>query len=70
MRDLDLVNETKFVHELFLVYFVNFIYNFYISVSQTPGRGPVPGPGINYTGSWEARGNHNMLQDLISPVDN
>ena len=22
----------------------------YISVSQPPGRGPVPGPGINYTG--------------------
>ena len=21
-----------------------------ISVSQPPGRGPVPGPGINYTG--------------------
>jgi len=23
---------------------------FYTSVSQPPGRGPVPGPGINYTG--------------------
>jgi len=23
---------------------------FYSSVSQPPGRGPVPGPGINYTG--------------------
>jgi hypothetical protein len=23
---------------------------FYISVSQTPDRGPVPSPGINYTG--------------------
>jgi len=22
----------------------------YYSVSQPPGRGPVPGPGINYTG--------------------
>jgi len=22
----------------------------YSSVSQPPGRGPVPGPGINYTG--------------------
>jgi len=25
----------------------------YISVSQPPGRGPVPGPGINYTGPQE-----------------
>ena len=25
----------------------------YISVSQPPGRGPVPGPGINYTGQRE-----------------
>jgi hypothetical protein len=25
----------------------------YISVSQPPGRGPVPGPGINYTGPRE-----------------
>jgi hypothetical protein len=25
----------------------------YSSVSQTPGRGPVPGPGINYTGPQE-----------------
>ena len=25
-----------------------------ISVSQPPGRGPVPGPGINYTGAREA----------------
>ena len=25
----------------------------YISVSQSPGRGPVPGPGINYTGPRE-----------------
>jgi len=24
------------------------------SVSQPPGRGPVPGPGINYTGPREA----------------
>jgi len=23
------------------------------SVSQPPGRGPVPGPGINYIGPWE-----------------
>jgi len=23
----------------------------YTSVSQPPGRSPVPGPGINYTGS-------------------
>ena len=40
------------------------------SVSQPPGRGPVPGPGINYTGPREARGNYNMLQDITSPVDN
>ena len=26
---------------------------FYDSVSQPPGRGPVPGPGINYTGPRE-----------------
>jgi len=25
----------------------------YISVSQPPGRGPVPGPSISYTGSRE-----------------
>ena len=25
----------------------------YLSVSQPPGRGPVPGPGINYTGPRE-----------------
>ena len=25
----------------------------YTSVSQPPGRGPVPGPGINYTGPLE-----------------
>jgi len=25
----------------------------YCSVSQPPGRGPVPGPGINYTGPRE-----------------
>ena len=25
----------------------------YIGVSQPPGRGPVPGPGINYTGPRE-----------------
>jgi len=25
----------------------------YNSVCQTPGRGPVPGPGINYTGKRE-----------------
>jgi len=24
--------------------------NLYSSISQPPGRGPVPGPGINYTG--------------------
>jgi len=42
----------------------------YSSVSQPPDRGPVPGPGINYTGPREAWGNYNMLQDFISPVDN
>ena len=30
------------------------IHVFYGSVSQSPGRGPVPGPGINYTGPREA----------------
>jgi len=25
----------------------------YSSVSQPPGRGPVPGPGVNYTGPRE-----------------
>jgi len=25
----------------------------YSSVSQPPGRGPAPGPGINYTGPRE-----------------
>jgi len=30
-----------------------FIETTYISVSQPPGRGPVPGPGINYTGPRE-----------------
>jgi hypothetical protein len=38
------------------------------SVSQPSGRGPVPGPGTNYTGPREARRNYNMLQDFISPV--
>ena len=28
-------------------------YVLYRSVSQPPGRGPVPGPGINYTGPRE-----------------
>jgi hypothetical protein len=27
--------------------------SFYYGVSQPPGRGPVPGPGINYTGQGE-----------------
>jgi len=40
----------------------------WISVSQPPDRGPVPGPGIHYTGPREAWGNYNMLKDLISPV--
>jgi len=42
----------------------------YGSVSQPPGRGPVPGPGINSTGPREAWRNYSMLQDFISPVDN
>jgi len=29
------------------------VYLVYSSVSQPPGRGPVPGPGINYTGPQE-----------------
>ena len=40
------------------------------SVSQPPGRSPVQGPDINYTGPREAWGNYSMLQDFISPVDN
>ena len=40
------------------------------SVSQPTGRGPVPGPGINYTGQRETRRNYNVLQDFISPIDN
>ena len=35
----------------------------YSSVSQPPGRGPVPGPGINYTGSRE------MLLELITNLN-
>jgi len=33
------------------------------SVSQTPGRGPVPGPGINYTGPRE------ILLELITNLN-
>ena len=53
-------------------YFVKFYFYYivYSSVSQPPGRGPVPGPGINHTGPREAWGNYNMLQDFIIPVDN
>jgi len=29
-------------------------HTIYISVSQSPGRSPVPGTGINYTGPREA----------------
>ena len=32
---------------------MNQVHFIYISVSQPPGRGPVPGPGINYTGPRE-----------------
>ena len=32
----------------------------YSSVSKPPGRGPIPGPGINYTGPREI-----LLQFLI-----
>jgi len=34
-----------------------------ISVSQLPGRGPVPGPGINYTGPRE------ILLELITNLN-
>ena len=35
-------------------YMVNAHLNIlYTSVSKLPGRGPVPGPGINYTGPRE-----------------
>jgi len=33
------------------------------SVSQPPGRGPVPGPGINYTGPGE------ILLELITNLN-
>jgi len=33
------------------------------SVSQSPGRGPVPGPGINYTGPPE------ILLELITNLN-
>jgi len=36
------------------------VYVLYISVSQPPGRGPVPGPGIKYTGPPEV-----LLQFVI-----
>ena len=49
---------------------VTHLQTVYNSVSQPPGRGPVPGLGINYTGPREAWGNYSMLQDFISPVDN
>ena len=36
----DLVNETNFMHNLFLEYFVNFIYNLYMSqISPCPSSG-------------------------------
>ena len=35
----------------------------YISVSQPPGRGPVPGPGIHYTGPRE------ILLELITNLN-
>jgi len=36
----NLVNETKLVHDLFLVYFVNFIYNLYMfRTSAGPSSG-------------------------------
>jgi hypothetical protein len=36
---------------ILLVYHLG--HTLYISVSQPPSRGPVPGPGINYTGPQE-----------------
>ena len=40
MRDLGLVNETNLVHDLFLVYFINFIYNLYMfRTSPGPSSG-------------------------------
>ena len=35
----------------------------YCSVSQPPGRGPVPGPGINYTGPQE------ILLELVNNLN-
>jgi hypothetical protein len=38
----NLINETKFVHEFFLVYFVNFIYNLYMfRTSPCPSSGGI-----------------------------
>jgi len=37
-------------HLVFLALIPRILYS---SVSQPPGRGPVPGPGINYTGPPE-----------------
>jgi len=34
--------------------FCPYLTFFYTSVSQPPGRAPVPGPDINYTGPREA----------------
>jgi len=34
-------------------YALNALVSVYNSVSQPPGRGPVPGPGISYTGPRE-----------------
>jgi hypothetical protein len=34
-----------------LTYFALLVFE--TSASQSPGRGPVPGPGINYTGPRE-----------------
>jgi len=40
-----------------------FIFLIYDIVSQPPGRGPVPGPGINYTGPRE------ILLELITNLN-
>jgi hypothetical protein len=50
--------------------YAKFNTTLYISVSQPPGRVPVPGPGIKYTGPREAWENYSLLQEFISPIDN
>ena len=40
---------------MILLWWVHWMEVIYTSVSQPPARGPVPGPGISYTGPREIR---------------